>query len=204
MTQVPPVLIGITGGIGSGKSIVAKVFSTLGTPVYNSDDRARWLTNHDTKIMAEIRALFGPEAYDDSGQYNRTLVAAKVFANAELLQRLNGIIHPAVREDTRRWMQEHAGKSYLLKEAAIMSKAGNQNDLDYVIAVLAPEELRINRVLKRDPQRTREDVKSIIKSQVSDEYRMSIADFVIQNDEGHPVLPQVLRLHEKFSQRSVL
>ncbi|ODS87139.1 MAG: dephospho-CoA kinase [Cytophagaceae bacterium SCN 52-12] len=191
--------VGVTGGIGSGKSIVCRVFAAMGVPVYYADERAKWLIEHHPGIREEISALLGAEAYTAGGKYNTAFVSARVFPDRQLLDRLNAIVHPRVKEDTAQWMEKHAERPYVVKEAAIMKKAGEESGLDFVIAVVAPEALRIERVLSRDPQRTREQVRSIIDSQASEAELAAMADFVINNDETEPVIPQVLKIHRHLS-----
>lgn len=190
--------IGVTGGIGSGKSIVCRLFSCLDIPVYDADTRAKWLTNHDPAIREAIITLLGAESYTASGEYNRAFVSSLVFQNADLLKELNGIIHPAVMKDTEVWMEKNSAFPYLIKEAAIMNKAGEHNNLDYVVVVQAPVALRLSRIKGRDKNRSEEEIKAIIKRQISDEERDQIADFTINNDENAALIPQVLQLHKLF------
>jgi dephospho-CoA kinase len=195
--------IGVTGGIGSGKSIVCKLFSCLDIPVYDADTRAKWLTNHDPVIREAVIALLGSESYTESGEYNRAFVSSRVFQNADLLKKLNGIIHPAVMKDTEVWMEKNSVFPYVIKEAAIMNKAGDKNNLDYVIVVQAPVALRLSRIKERDKSRSEEEIKAIIERQISDEERDKIADFTINNDENAALIPQVLQLHNLFLEKSV-
>ena len=192
-----PLLIGVTGGIGSGKSMVCRLFECLDIPIYYADSRAKWLTNHDPEIREKVVALLGPEAYDSAGLYDTRFVASSVFNNEPLLKSLNAIIHPVVLRDTKEWVAQHAGAPYVVKEAAIMAKAGQANAVDYVVVVEAPVELRIQRILQRD-QRTEQDIRAIIERQVSDESRRDIADYIVNNDDTSELIPQVLRLHEIF------
>ena len=192
-------VIGITGGIGSGKSIVCKIFEVLGMPIYYADERAKWLTNNDLQLKKEIKELLGREAYSSDGQYNRKWVANQVFDNPELLKILNSLIHPRVFEDTKRWLHQHQNYPYILREAALTNAAGNGNDLDKLIVVTAPLELRIERIKKRDPQRTEAEIQSIITRQKTEAEFTQIADYQIVNDEKILVIPQVLALHEIFS-----
>jgi dephospho-CoA kinase len=192
-----PLQIGITGGIGSGKSIVCRVFACLGVSIYDADARAKWLTSHDSAIKSQVTELLGVEAYDENGQYNRPFVASKVFANEPLLKSLNAIIHPVVFQDTERWIAEKKGEPYIIKEAALMKAAGDGNTLDYVIVVQAPEAIRIQRILQRD-KRSEEEIRSIIARQVSDETRAALADFTILNDGAAALIPQVLDLHKQL------
>jgi dephospho-CoA kinase len=192
-----PLQIGVTGGIGSGKSVVCQLFSCLEIPIYNADSRAKWLTNHNPEIREKVISLLGPESYRIDGSYNTSFVASVVFKNENLLTKLNAIIHPVVMQDTKKWVSEHAYAPYVIKEAAIMNGAGKGNSLDYVVVVEAPEELRIERILQRD-SRKEEEIRAIIKRQVSDEAREKIADFVITNDKTSALIPQVLQLHQRF------
>ncbi|MEZ0484135.1 dephospho-CoA kinase [Fibrella aquatica] len=191
--------IGVTGGIGSGKSTVCRVFGLLGIPVYVADDRAKWLTEHDPILRADIVRLLGRDAYDAAGHYNRAYVAAQVFNDSDRLSALNALIHPRVLADTVSWMQQQSAP-YVVKEAALMKAAGDQNDLNAVIVVMAPLELRVNRIRQRDPQRSEMEIRSIINRQISDEARLQLADFVLHNDEETLLIPQVLALHERFKQ----
>ncbi|MFN8354666.1 MAG: dephospho-CoA kinase [Spirosomataceae bacterium] len=197
MNPKPPI-IGITGGIGSGKSMVCRIFGALGIPVYEADTRAKWLMNHDTLLREQLTALLGAEAYTADGEYNRVWVASQVFGNQELLTKLNTIVHPRVWQDSADWTQAHALAPYLLYEAALMKAAGQGNAFEKVVVVVAPVELRIKRTLARDTQRSEAEVRAIISRQMADEERLKIADYLIQNDDSQLVIPQVLALHEKF------
>lgn len=190
------VKVGITGGIGSGKSTVCKVFSCLGAPVYYADERARWLIEHDPQMREQILMLLGPEAYTGEGKYNTRFVSARVFGDKSLLDRLNAIVHPRVREDTRQWAAENQHYPVIVKEAAIMKKGA---DLDYIVSVISPESVRINRVLARDPNRSREQVEAIIASQEPETYFREIADFVVENREDILLIPQVLDIFQNLT-----
>ncbi|MBO0939910.1 dephospho-CoA kinase [Fibrella sp. HMF5335] len=190
--------IGVTGGIGSGKSTVCRVFKAMGVPVYEADERAKWLTNHDPLLRADIMRLLGPMAYDASGQYNRAFVAAQVFTNPTLLTQLNALIHPRVQADTLRWAAAYAELPYVIKEAALMNAAGQGNDLDAVVVVMAPLDLRIRRIQHRDPQRTEAEINAIISRQISDEARQQLADELLINDETRLLIPQIIRLDRAF------
>ncbi|WP_234735523.1 dephospho-CoA kinase [Tellurirhabdus bombi] len=199
-----PLQIGVTGGIGTGKSLVCRIFNALGIPVYEADERAKWLVNHDAILRADIIRLLGPNAYMPagdllSGQYNRAWVAAQVFNHPERLQSLNALIHPRVYADTASWVTTHQHLPYVVKEAAIMKAAGDGNTLDKVIVVQAPLELRLQRIRKRDPHRTEEEIINIINRQATEAERLAIADFVIHNDEKSLLIPQVIQLHRLFS-----
>jgi len=198
IAQSLPLQIGITGGIGSGKSIVCKVFACLGISIYDADTRAKWLTNHHPEIKSKVIGLLGDEAYNIHGQYNRPYVASRVFDNEPLLKELNKIIHPVVFQDTEEWIAGKAGEPYVIKEAALMKAAGDGNTLDYVVVVQAPEAIRIQRILHRD-NRSEPEIRAIIARQVSDETRAVIADFTILNDGDTALIPQVLNLHKQFT-----
>lgn len=189
-------VIGITGGIGSGKSIVCKVFELLGVPVYYADTRANWLTNNDLQLRKEIKELLGRQAYDENGQYNRKWVASQVFENPELLQMLNMLVHPRVFEDTKKWLRFHQNQPYVVREAAISNTAGKGNDLDKIIVVSCPTEVRIKRIRQRDPQRSDEQIRAIIARQKTEEEFSKIADYQIINDDTQLVLPQILSIHQ--------
>ncbi|MGG7663076.1 dephospho-CoA kinase [Dyadobacter sp. BHUBP1] len=195
-----PLLIGITGGIGSGKSMVCRLFECLDIPIYYADSRAKWLTNNDREIRKKVIALLGNEAYNSNGMYDTRFVASKVFKNEPLLKKLNAIIHPVVLRDTQNWVVQHAGAPYVVKEAAIMARAGQANAVDVVVVVEAPVALRIQRILERD-KRPEQEIRAIIERQVSDESRREIADYIVNNDDASELIPQVLHLHELFLKR---
>ena len=189
-------IIGITGGIGSGKSIICKVFEVLGIPVYYADERAKWLTNNDLQLKKEIKELLGRNAYNEHGQYDRKWVASQVFDDPSLLKMLNMLIHPRVFEDTKQWVTAHQTYPYLLIEAALTNAAGNGNDLDKVIVVSSPLQLRIERTKKRDPQRTEDEIKAIIARQKTEQEFEQIADYQIFNNDNQLIIPQVLAIHQ--------
>lgn len=192
-----PKVIGITGGIGSGKSLIARIFSTLGIPVYEADDRAKELIRKDPLLKSQLLELLGPEAYLPSGEYNRAWVASQIFDKPELLQQVNERVHPRVRKDGEEWAQKHASFPYLLYEAAIMKAAGEGNNFEKVIVVEAPLELRIQRVKQRD-HRTEQAIRSIMDRQATEEERQHIANYTIWNDEKTSVIEQVLKLDEEL------
>lgn len=194
-----PLQIGVTGGIGSGKTVVCRVFETLGIPVYYADERAKWLTEHDPILKADITRVLGSSAYDVLGRYNRAWVATQVFSDPNLLAQLNAVIHPRVLADTANWVNQHAGHPYVIKEAALMRAAGDGNSLNKVIVVQAPLPVRVERIRRRDPHRSEQEIRNIISRQVSDDERLQIADYVLHNDESQLLLPQILALHTVFS-----
>lgn len=199
MSTSQPLLVGITGGIGSGKSLVCRIFGVLGIPVYEADSRAKWLTTHDADLRESITALLGKNAYTPTGAYNRGWVAGQVFQHPAVLEKLNALIHPRVRQDGAGWVQQHAHAPYLLYEAALMRAAGDGNPFAKVIVVHAPLALRLQRILARDPHRSEADIRAIIANQMTDDERLKLADFVVENSEKAPLLDQVLVLHEKLS-----
>lgn len=187
--------IGITGGIGSGKSTVAKVFEVIGIPVYYADDAAKRLMNEDAQLQQQIVDLFGPAAYSNN-QLDRKFIAQVVFNNKEKLQQLNALVHPVTIADGERWMQQQT-TPYAIKEAALIFESGTQGQVDYVIGVSAPSALRIHRAMKRD-NLSREEILSRMNKQIQETIKMRLSDFIIYNDEQQPVIPQVLALHEKL------
>ena len=187
--------IGITGGIGSGKSTVAKAFEVLGIPVYYADDAAKRLMNGDEELKEKIQKQFGNEVYKD-GKLDRKKLADIVFNAPEKLNQLNALIHPATIKDAERWMQNQTA-AYSIKEAALIFESGAQENLDYVIDVTAPAPLRIQRTMQRDGV-TREEVIARMDKQMDETIKMKLCDFVLTNDEQEMLLPQVIALHEKL------
>ena len=193
--------IGITGGIGSGKSIASHLFHALGVPVYDADTRARWVMENNAELRQQLTAAFGPDTYDAAGRLNRPVLAATVFNNPALLAQLNGLVHPHVGTDFECWAgaQAQVGHPYVLKEAALLFEAGSYKQLDCIITVFAPLTVRVARVLRRDLHRSTADVLAIMAKQLSEEEKMARADYVLTNDDIQPLLPQVLTLHTAFS-----
>ncbi len=189
--------VGLTGGIGAGKSFVAKIFSLLGVPVYYADDRAKHLMNTDPELRKAIAELFGPRAYGKDGRINRPYLAKEAFGQPEKLRALEAIVHPAVFRDTDRWEEEHKDAPYTLREAALLFESGNYKKLDRIITVAAPEELRIERILQRDKV-PREAILARIRRQWPEEEKIKRSDFVINNDGRHLVIPQILDIHRKL------
>ena len=192
--------IGITGGIGSGKSVVARVFAALGAPVYDSDSRAKHVMAHDLVLRAQLQKAFGAEAYDVAGQLNRPYLARVAFNDAAQLARLNALVHPRVGEDFATWSaaQGAAGQPYILKEAALLYESGAYKGLDAIITVFAPAEVRAARVLRRDTHRSAADVQAIMDKQLSEDEKLVRAEHVVYNDDSQLVLPQVLALDAAF------
>jgi dephospho-CoA kinase len=190
---------GITGGIGSGKSTVAKIFALLGVPVYYADDAARAILHEDHEVLESIRKLFGDEVLVD-GKPDRKRIAAQVFNDKEKLGKLNAIVHPAVRRHFEGWLTAHNDAPYILKEAAILFESGTYKELDKIITVVSPEEARIARVMKRDNV-TAEEVRSRIANQMSDEEKIKLSHFIIHNNDSELIIPQVLDVHHKLMPR---
>ena len=188
--------VGITGGIGSGKSYVAKVFKALGVPFYDADKVARSIMEDNEGLRADLRAAFGDAVYLADGHLDRPYLSSIVFGDQAKLDLLNSIVHPVVIKHGDDWAKAQPGP-YSLKEAALLFESGSYKKLDYTILVVAPEDLRIQRVMQRD-QATEEQVRARIQKQTTDQEKMELADFIIINDEKQPLLPQVLKLHQQF------
>jgi dephospho-CoA kinase len=187
--------IGLTGGIGSGKSTVARIFETLGIPVYYADSAARRLMQEDKTVMAGIIRHFGEESYK-GGKLNRSYLASVVFNNEEKLALLNSLTHPATINDANKWIQQQ-NSPYIIKEAALIFESGSAEYLDYVIGVYAPAPLRIKRTMDRD-HITATEVQSRMSRQIVEEMKMKLCDFVITNNEQELLIPQVVALHERL------
>jgi dephospho-CoA kinase len=188
--------IGLTGGIGSGKSTVAKVFEVLGVPVYYADDAAKRLMNEDEQLKQKIQELFGKDSYNN-GALNRKQLADIVFNAPEKLQLLNAIVHPATLHDAEQWMLRQTS-AYAIKEAALIFESGAQEGLDHVIGVYAPTPMRIQRAMQRD-NISREEVMARMNKQIDETIKMRLCDFVIVNDEQSLLIPQVIALHQKLT-----
>lgn len=188
---------GITGGIGSGKTTVCKVFETLGVPIYYADDRAKYLMHHNAELKAALIARFGEAIYKD-GQLDRPYLAQQVFNNPKALQDLNSLVHPAVARDSEQWQQQQSSAPYTLKEAALLYEAGSYKQLDKIIVVTAPIEIRIQRVMDRDGV-SRQQVINRIKNQMPEEEKVSLADFVIHNDGKQSLIDQIMSIHQQLS-----
>jgi dephospho-CoA kinase len=192
--------IGLTGGIGSGKSTVAKIFEALGIPVYYADDAARRLMNEDEDLKKSIIKHFGKESYTND-QLNRPYIASLVFNNKEKLELLNALTHPVTIRDANAWMQQQ-DSPYAIKEAALIFESGSAEHLDHVIGVYTPAPLRIQRIMQRD-NTTREEVLQRMNRQMDEDIKMKLCDSIIINDEQQLLIPQVLQLHEKLLALSI-
>lgn len=188
--------IGLTGGIGSGKSTVARVFTVLGIPVYYADAAAKELMNTDESLKSQIRKHFGEESYIN-GQLNRPYISSIVFNNKEKLELLNALTHPATIAHANRWMQQQK-TGYSIKEAALIFESGSGEHLDYIIGVYAPKALRIQRVMHRD-HITADEVRKRMDRQLDEEMKMKLCDFVLYNNEQELLTPQILALHDQLT-----
>lgn len=187
-----PIILGITGGIGSGKSVVCRLLQLMGVPVYSSDDETKRLMVRDEVIRAGLISLLGPEAYQGEA-LNKPLIAKYLFASADHAATINALIHPRVKQDFRRWVADHAGHPVVAIESAILVEAGFTDVVDRVILVTAPVETRIRRAMQRDAA-SRQQIEQRVERQMADEERSSTAYHIIQNDDFVPLIPQVLAL----------
>lgn len=184
--------IGITGGIGSGKSVVSRLLEVMGIPVYISDTASKGLMISDGFIRQELQALLGKEVYA-GGVLNKPLLASYLFGSADHARQVNGIVHPRVKADFRQWVRQHSACPIVGIESAILVEAGFADEVDKVVMVYAPEEIRIARAVRRDAS-SHEQIEKRIRSQMNDEEKRRYADFVIANDGTTPLIPQVLEL----------
>jgi dephospho-CoA kinase len=187
--------IGVTGGIGSGKSVVCKVFESLGIPVFRADDAARYLMEHDAALKAGIAALLGAEVYV-AGALDRKRISDIVFRDPRKLQQLNALVHPVTIRYGKEWINTQKSL-YIIKEAAIFFESGSNKEMDVMIGVSCPLETRIARVMARGGQ-SREKVLEIIAKQMDQDEKMKLCDHVVINDDITPVIPQVVALHDRF------
>jgi len=187
--------IGLTGGIGSGKSTVAKVFQTLGIPIYYADKAAKEIMNTNEALKQQIIHHFGEDIYENK-VLNRILLAQKVFNNPSQLNLLNSLVHPPTIQAAEDWFVQQKAP-YCIKEAALIFESGSQQNLDFVIGVYTPTTLRLQRVMQRD-KTTKEEVQQRIDMQIDETIKMRLCDFVVNNNEQELLIPQVMALHEKF------
>ncbi len=187
---------GITGGIGSGKTTVCKIFEILGIPVYYADDKAKYLMVNDKDLVKNIISVFGEKSYLKNGELNRKYIANIAFKNKRKLEELNKEVHPAVKRDFENWVNEQKAP-YIIKEAALLFETGSYKDLDFNILVSTPLDIRIKRVMMRD-NIDKESVLARVNNQMPEEDKMKLAEFVIYNDERHSLIQQVLDLDKKL------
>lgn len=194
--------VGITGGIGSGKTSVCRIFELLGVPVYYADDRAKALMIERKELVQDIKKAFGEESYTAEGMLNRTHLADMVFKDNTRLQQLNALVHPVVFKDVESWQSSHRAAPYTIKEAALLFESGSFRSLDNIICVYAPTDLRIKRVMKRD-QITAEQVRDRINKQLLDYDKIALADYVITNNGHQSLIQQVLHIHKELVRKRV-
>ena len=191
-------VIGITGGIGSGKTTCCQVFEELGVPVYYADLRAKLLMV-ENPLRGKIVQAFGDKAYSGT-LLNRTYLSEQVFNLKEKLSVLNGLVHPAVTDDFEEWLEENKTADYVLKEAAILFETGTDEHVDITVVVIAPQELRLERVMQRDGT-SKEEVQQRMNNQWTQERKIKLADHIINNDGAQLLIPQVLEFHKKFTDK---
>lgn len=189
--------VGLTGGIGSGKSTIARIFELLGVPVYYADAASKRLYHTDKELMASLKAHFGDDIYTED-QLNRQKLAGLVFNDPAKLELLNRLVHPPTIKDAEEWMARQTAP-YVIKEAALLFESGSVSGLDYVIGVYAPVHLRIKRTMDRDIV-SREEVQARMNRQIDEDIKMRLCDFVITNNEQQLVIPQVVQLHQQLLQ----
>ncbi len=188
--------VGLTGGIGSGKSTVGKIFKVLGVPVYNADLEGRRLSDSHAAIIDGLTSLFGDDIYRN-GVLQRAVLANHVFNNSVLLQKVNAIIHPVIEDHFKIWASQYVHLPYVVKEAAILVENGGYERVDHLILVMAPEPIRIRRVMRRDGV-TLAQVQARINNQMTDDEKLKYANSVIYCDEHQLVIPQVINIHNKL------
>jgi len=189
--------VGITGGIGSGKTTVCQIFEILNVPIYYADAEAKRLMVTNELLIQDIKDFLGPNAYLEDGQLNRAYIAEKVFSDEKKLARLNSIVHPAMYKDGQRWHQAQKGVPYTLKEAAILFESKGHQLMDQTILVVAPLEVRLARVMARD-KATKEQVMARVSKQMPDSEKIPLADHIILNDGKAPLVPQILKIHDRL------
>lgn len=194
-------VVGLTGGIGSGKTTVSKFFEDLGVPVYIADEEAKKLMNTSKILIKKITNLFGDKAYINN-KLNKDFIASKIFSDKTLLEQMNGIVHPKVGKHFNKWVSKQT-HPYVIKEAAIIFENNSYKQFDFIITVIAEEDLRIKRLLNRD-QTTKEKIKAIMQNQWSDEKKVELSDFVIENKDLLDTKKQVLKIHETLLKLSTL
>jgi dephospho-CoA kinase len=186
--------IGITGGIGSGKTTICRIFESFNVPIYYADDRAKWLMVNNEILINGIQQLFGNEAYFDDGTLNRNHISTIAFKNSSKLLELNALVHPFVIKDSEIWYNSLKNIPYAIKEAALLIESGGYKQLDQLIVVTAPLEERIRRVMLRD-NAERQAVEARIAKQMPEAEKVALANFIIENDGSKLLIPQVLAIH---------
>ena len=189
--------VGLTGGIGAGKTLVSKMFSVLGVPVYNSDQKAKWLMTHSESVKKQIKETFGEIAYLWDGHLNRDYLASIVFNHPDKLNILNSIVHPVLWQDAMKWSQSHADKPYTIHEAAILFETGGYKLMDYNLMIFAPVEERIRRTMDRD-KIDRQSVIARMDKQMPEEKKLELVDYTIYNDNTKSLIHQVVKIHNEL------
>jgi dephospho-CoA kinase len=189
-------VLGLTGGIGSGKSTIAGIFKTLGIPVYNSDERAKELY-FIPEIKNQVEDLLGTKAYRNKSALNKKYISEKIFSDKILLEKLNAIIHPAVGKDFDAFKKLYAAEKYIVKESALLIEARLLKTIDKLIVVTSDITLRTDRIKKRDNLK-KEEIENILKKQLSDSDKIKKADWVIENNEKSLLIPQVIKIHKSL------
>ena len=190
--------VGITGGIGTGKSVVCRIFALFGIPVYDSDARAKWVMHHHPQLRQELISTFGPEVFDAAtNQLNRPYLARLAFADPAQLTLLNQLVHPRVKQDFIDWAAQQ-NAPYVLKEAALMYETEAHQQVTKMITVTASLALRQTRLLTRDPHRTLTDIQAIMDKQLPEAEKIKKADFVVYNNDQQLVIPQALAIHQQL------
>jgi dephospho-CoA kinase len=191
------VVVGITGGIGSGKSTICNVFRILNVPVFEADVAARHLMNTEIKIKLALVQLFGEDIYTANGELNRAKLAREIFGNSDLLERVNALVHPAVRIAFYHWLKQNDSFPYVIYEAAILFEAGFYEKMDFSILITAPEKDRIERVMNRQ-EITEQSVRERMKTQWTDEKKKKLATLCLKNDNRNMILPEIIRIDKKI------
>jgi dephospho-CoA kinase len=191
--------IGLTGNMGSGKSLVSGIFRILGIPVYYADQESKKFLALPEVILS-LKTIFGKEITDPGGNISRTALASVVFSDSEALKKLNALLHPLVRKDARYWATLHTESPYVIHEAAIIFESGFRNEYDQIIHVSCPQEVAIRRVIQRDGT-SREEIMKRIRFQMDDSEKAALSDFVIRNDGSELLIPQVLAIHRQLTEK---
>jgi len=189
-------VIGVTGGIGSGKTTCCQIFECMGIPAYYADDRAKRLMNEDQTVIDKVKSLLGENAYTKDAQLNRAYIADQIFNDKALLQKMNGIIHPAVAQDAVRWAMQQKSP-YVLYEAALLVENKSYQNMAKLIVVSCPEEIRISRVLERDST-SKEAVEARMKNQLPEQDKIKVADYIIDNSGEKSIIPQIFAIHNQL------
>jgi len=197
MTEVikPAMKLGVTGGIGSGKTTVCRIFNVLGVPVFDADKAAKQIMDTDKNMMTSLNSIVGKDLYL-TGTLNRTELAKLIFNNTTLLAKVNSLVHPAIYDLFKGWVTEQ-NTPYVILEAAILFESGGTKHLDRILSVVAPVEDRIKRVIKRNSL-TKEEVLDRIRNQMEDEARIKLSDYVIVNSENEMIIPSIMRIHTEI------